>query len=58
MYKSFKITEYNPISPAPKPFGTEEKEQATPSKHYESISRLIIIMDKTYSEGNLIYQKI
>ena len=37
MHKSFKITEYNPISPAPKPFGTEPEKQETQSKDYESI---------------------
>ena len=40
MYKSFKITEYNPISLAPKPFGAEPENQDTQSKKYETITRL------------------
>jgi len=48
MYKSFTIIDYHPMSPAPKPFGTEPEpeKQETPSKDYESIRRLIKSMDK------------
>ena len=43
MYKSFKIIDYHPMSPAPKPFGTEPEpeKQETPSKYYDSIRGLI-----------------
>ena len=38
MYKSFKEIGYHPMSPSPRPFGTEPEpeKQETPSKVYES----------------------
>ena len=42
MYKSFKIIDYQPMYPAPKPLGTypEPEKQETKNKDYESIRRL------------------
>ena len=54
MYKSFKIIDYHPMSPSPKPFGTypEPEKQETINKDYESIRRLIKSMDKNIKNKN------
>ena len=57
MYKSFKIIDYHPMSPSPKPFGTypETEKQETINKDYESIRRLIKSMDKNIKNNKNNY---
>ena len=59
MYKSFKIIDYHPMSPSPKPFGTypEPEKQKTINKDYESIRRLIKSMDKILRITKIIIYK-
>ena len=58
MYKSFKIIDYHPMSPSPKPFGTypEPEKQDTINKDYESMRRLIKIMDNHFKRKIIIYK--